>query len=138
MVTILDRKCLVLAENICVGYQAAFLLQSAGWHAEVALDEDDAVRRLSTEAFDTLVIDLEAEKLDGMAMLLWNRMQYYPVMAYGICGSDNMKSMQMGRKLGCLGFFYLREGRLEIDAMQGMGGVLNAFVAELPELCHYH
>lgn len=122
-----QKKCLILAENVSIGYQAASLLENHGWHTRVVHSNLQAYDSILTDAIDAVVADIDAVNLGGLAMLAFCHRRYPAIITYAITQPDDEYGKRMARDAGgCEGYFYLTKGRLQLDLDRGMAAELSA------------
>ena len=70
---------------------------------------------------DVVIADIDAADLGGLAVLTYAKHHWASIMTYGITESRDSYLKRLARDMGgCQGYFYVVEGRLEIDTRTGM------------------
>ena len=114
---------LILSDNVIIGHQVASLLRTTyGWQMQVMHRDKQAYGLILQGNMDVVIADIDAADLGGLAVLAYARHHWASIMTYGITESRGDAYMKrLAREMGgCQGFFYVVEGRLEIDTRIGM------------------
>jgi DNA-binding NtrC family response regulator len=128
------RQGLILADNICIGYQMAALLDANHWQTQVVHLENDAYKGIRGGKLNVLIADIEAAGLGGLAALIYCHHRYPQVAIYAILQSDDSHLKMLARDLaGCRGFFYLKNKGLKIDTDRGVAAWLSAQSEDVPQ-----
>jgi len=130
------RNGVILAENICLGYQLSTLLQKVNWHTRVLHQDRQAYALILSGKLDVVIADIESSHLGGLAVLAYCKRHWPKISTYAIARNNddaylNKLALDMG---GCRGFFYLSPSRLEIDPGSGMAARLMRLASHAPDL----
>lgn len=116
---------LILSANIIIGYQIAFLLGSCGWRMQVVHADRQIYELIPKGGVDIVVADIDAAGLGGMAALVYCQRRWPSIMTFAVTRGDDAYLEKLARDMGgCRDFFYLAEGRMEVDMHIGMGAAL--------------
>lgn len=113
---------LVLSNNIIIGHQVATLLTAAyGWNMQIIHSDMDAYQIILQGDVDAVIADIDALDLGGLAALVFAKRHMPSIMTYAITRSRSLYLKRLARDLGgCQGFFYMAEGRKELDIHTGL------------------
>ena len=121
------RKCLILSGNVSIGYQAASLLENHECQTHVVHSDQEAYDCIKMDHIDTVVADIDAVDLGGLAVLAFCHHHFPAITTYAIAQTDDEYGKRMARDAGgCDGYFYLIKGTLQIDSRHGMAAELAA------------
>ena len=117
---------LILSGNVIIGHQVAALLHNAyGWQMQVTHRDKQAYGLILQGDMDVVIADIDAVDLGGLAVLAYAKHHWDSIITYGITESRDAYLKTLARDMGgCQGFFYVAEGRLEVDLRAGMAGQL--------------
>jgi CheY-like chemotaxis protein len=117
---------LVLSDNVIIGHQVASLLRNAyGWDMQVTHRDKQAYALILQGNMDVVIADIDTVDLGGLAVLAYAKHHWTSITTFGITESRDAYLKRLARDMGgCQGFFYVAEGRLEIDPRVGMAGQL--------------
>jgi len=130
-----QKKCLILCASVCIGRQISSLLkEKCGWQIYMVHSGTQAYARLSKDAIDVVVANIEAQPLAGLDFLEYCHRHYPLVTTYGIAPENNLFLQKLACATGgCRGFFYTRDNSAIIDCNRGMAAEISAIVLGLPE-----
>lgn len=110
------QKCLILAGNNGIGNQIAFLLQQCRWQTNIVHSDQHAYDCLESDKFDTVIADIDAADLGGLAVLAFCHQQYPAIATYAIARSDDEYGKKMASEAGgCRGFVHLYDKKAAAD-----------------------
>ncbi|HXH65267.1 MAG TPA: hypothetical protein VNH42_07160 [Mariprofundaceae bacterium] len=116
---------LVLSDNIIIGYQIAFLLGSCGWRMQVVHTDKQAYEIILKGNMDIVVADIDAAGLGGLATLVYCQRRWPSIKTFAVTRGDDAYLEKLASDMGgCQGFFYLSDGKLELDTCSGMAAGL--------------
>jgi hypothetical protein len=113
---------LVLSNNIIIGHQLSTLLGSTyGWQVQVIHKDKEAYAHILKGNIDTVVSDIDASALGGLAVMTYCKRHWPAVVSYAITRGDDLYLKKLARDMGgCEGFFYMAKGRIELDMQTGL------------------
>lgn len=112
---------LILSANIIIGYQIASLLGACGWRMQVVHTDKQAYALILQGNAEIVVADIDTSGLGGMAALVYCKQHRPAITTFGLTRGTYSYLEGLARKMGgCEGFFYLADGKLEIDTHTGM------------------
>lgn len=117
---------LMLADNVIIGHQIATLLASSyGWRMQVVHSDREAYQIILQGNVDAVIADIDAIDLGGLAVLIYAKHHRPSFMTYAITQSRSLYLKKLARDLGgCDGFFYMIDGRMELDTRSGLAAQL--------------
>lgn len=117
---------LVMADNVIIGHQIATLLASSyGWWMQVVHSDREAYPLILQGKVDAVIADIDAVDLGGLAILGYAMHRRPSFMTYAITQSRSLYLKKLARDLGgCQGFFYMIDGRMELDTETGLAAQL--------------
>ncbi|OIO70780.1 MAG: DNA-binding response regulator [Zetaproteobacteria bacterium CG_4_9_14_3_um_filter_49_83] len=116
---------IILADNVCIGYQVSSLLDRLDWKMRVVHSEQDLYLALQQKALGVLIADIMNDGLGGLSALEHCRNHHPSITTYAITQYNDRYRKKMARdEAGCQGFFYLVNGNLQVDTSHGMAAVL--------------
>lgn len=131
---------LILSGNAIIGQQIATLLTySSSWKTQVVLNDREAYPIIQQGNVDAIIADIDTADLGGLAILIHARHHFPSVMTYAITHSRSLDLKRMARDLGgCQGFFYMVEGKMELDTDTGLAAqlILQIASSDSSELTH--
>jgi CheY-like chemotaxis protein len=116
---------LILSANIIIGYQLASLLGACGWRMQVVNADKQAYAPILQGDVDVVVADIDASDLGGMAVLVYCKQHRPSITTFALTRGTYSYLARLAHALGgCEGFFYLSNGKLEVDTHAGMAAQL--------------
>jgi CheY-like chemotaxis protein len=116
---------LILSANIIIGYQLASLLGACGWRMQVVNADKQAFAPILQGNVDVVIADIDASDLGGMAVLVYCKHHRPSITTFALTRGAYPYLERLAYELaGCEGFFYLSDGKLEVDTRTGMAARL--------------
>jgi len=120
-----STDCLILTSEASTGEQIAALGSAFGWRPHLVHSDKQAYEYLLHRHADIAIADIDAIRLGGLAVLTYCHHQTPSIATYAISPAEHPYRQHLARNLGgCDGFFYLRDGRPDIDSSRGMAAQL--------------
>lgn len=112
---------LILSANIIIGHQLASLLGACGWRMQVVNTDKQAYALILQGDVEVVVADIDASGLGGMAVLVYCKHHRPSITTLALTRGTYPYLERLAHELGgCEGFFYLSDGKLEVDTRAGM------------------
>jgi len=123
----LRKECLIIAEDICIGYQIESQLGHRGWRVRIVQNDMEAYERITQEFVGVVIADIDGVNLGGLAILAYCHQHTPSITTYAIAPTNDPYRKKLARDIGgCRGFFYLLSNSLRVDCSRGMGKELTS------------
>jgi len=98
----MKKSILVVDDSAVIRALQAFILQSAGFEVETAINGIEALEKLYTKKFDLVVADINMPKMDGLQMIETLRKQdaYHDLPIIIVTSEEEEEDRKKGLKAG--------------------------------------
>lgn len=129
-------RTLILSGNVIIGYQVATLLTClSSCKTQVVLSDREAYSIIRQGYVDAIIADIDTADLGGLAILIHAKCHLPSIMTYAITHRRSLYLNRIARDLGgCQGFFYMVEGKMELNTHAGLAAQLIRKIASSDSL----